>query len=344
MKTTLLFIVVIVGIIFAMAILPSVQPMMESQAETQRQVAQRAAIDNQARLMAINERATAAAGEAFATATGVALQALATQTAVAISANATAAANLHQATATAEAQAYSLRATATAEPHNVDIAATTANTTQARDWLGVALIAVVVFAAFVFAVSGSGWLSTRGKKLRRGESIVEHGQVVNPERSVVPVTGVRPEEWLTKLWRIYQFMRTGELPEPQTAPAGNDVLTDPEHLLEAMRISIQPATMQEMFQPGLDSRERKDRIEWIELGKQNLMGQPARTQVVDRGAGTVILSMIRPQIAPLESQSDIVELSAPEEPAKLSPPPASPVDAVWSEAQPSISTEPGETK
>jgi len=301
--------VAVVVLLFALAILPSIPPMMSARATVEVEAARRAQLDNDAQARVINERATAAAGQAYATATGVALMAQATQTEVAISANSTAAANVHQATATAQAQEYLVRATATAEPYNASIAATNATNDQARTWGGTGILFISAFALLAFALAGSGWISTRGKVIQRGESIIAHGQVVNPERSVVPVTGERNEEWLTTLYRAYRFFRTGKLPEPRQTN-GNESLTSSEQLLEGMRISILPSVMQEVFQPNTE----RDRDERMTLVREQLPSLPAHTQIVeqkDGGSGNMILSLIREfhpeQLLPGESPG-VIEL------------------------------------
>ena len=210
--------IIFVLLIFAAGLLVSCS-VFDAWGAQESEKARSLALDNQSKESAINERATAAAGQAYATATGVALQAQATQTAVAISANATAAANAFQATATARAQEYLVRATATAEPFNASIAATNATNDQARTWGGTSILCVFTFALLAFAIAGSGWLSARGKEIRRDASgqlpaVLIGGEIIDPARQLATVATPPPGP----VWRIYRavhLLKTGEwLSEP----------------------------------------------------------------------------------------------------------------------------------
>jgi hypothetical protein len=300
MREAAFIIILIVVVVVVASLVPMIQPILDAQATRTAEDARHAALDNQAYEQVLKERETAAAGQAYATATAVANSAIATTVAI----SATRAANEQQASATAFAQQIVVTMTMTAVPFNAGIVETNANNIKIRD-------SIFSFALFGGAVIvGLLLLALRqviireSNTLHRDESgqlpaVIQGGQVVDPGRSVVPVTGMRQEDWLFTLWRIYQWARAGKLPDSQTTTVGNDVLTDPNQLVEAYRISIMPTTAAATFRPGQGEYERELRVknaQQIAGGNVPLLGRP-QTQVSapSDSVTQLVLAMIRPQ-------------------------------------------------
>ena len=248
---------------------------------------------------------TAVAASNQGTQTAIANSAIATTAAISISVSATQAANLFQATATAKAQEFAVEATQTAVPFNAGIVETNSNNTKLRDSiLSLAFLGGVIVVGLI-ALALAALIRREAGTLHRDASgqlpaYVQNGQVIDPGTAVVPVSGLSQEDWLTTLWRIYQWARTGKLPAPQTTQVGNDALTDPAQLIEAKRLAVMPTTAAATFQPGMNREERQERIEQVRLigGITPLALTPPNTHVSEQPSDSVtqlVLAMIKPQ-------------------------------------------------
>lgn len=206
------------------------------------------------------------------------------QTVVAITAQA-ASANIEL---TREAGRVVMGATQTAEPYQAAHASTEATTQDAQRWT-VTLFAVgMALAVVALAFGGAAWMHTRAKviprdRLGNAPLVLEGGVIKNPDAMIGPVaTTTQQNDWLYNIYRIYQYLRTGKiLPVlPPDVQLTEGVLPDQyARLAEANAAS---RTMAAAFQPALEEKKRKERVELLTrggVGPGGLFGRP-ETRVI----------------------------------------------------------------
>lgn len=302
---TFVFVLCVMGALFTLFCAPTPSPEQYAAATaTVLRAYARATAEayyNESLAQANYARQTASAGEAFATATAVAVSAEATRTAVALSAQATAAAAQWQLQATATPWAIAIQATRTAVPYDATLIATRTETENAKAWLGVGAFALILVSVALIVTAIRAILIRESKTIRRDKSgqlpvLLQDGAVTNPARMLGSTVVVRADP-LTQLARVVTWLRTGTLPPPG-APliTETDHGASPEQLLDVARAELTATGLAAMFQPGLPSDERRERIR--QMQDSGALPHPTRTQIVVNGADAfrAVMDLIRPQL------------------------------------------------
>lgn len=266
---------IIVGI-FAMAILPYVQPWMEAQS-------QKAALENKAAEKAIEESASA-------TKTAVAVDARIKEMNAALAITQ----SLVSISITVQAGAYSVRATSTAEPFNAGIAESNANNTKIRDSLltfalgSIILIGLLCGLGIYFILKRKSIAIPRD---RNGLAPILYDRGVGVDLDTIPSGGFTIErpgvtEQMQQMLAILSGQEVQALPAPKLNMRDEGMTF--EQRVQILLARLRAQSMAALMRPGATLQNKMARLDVVEQSQQKRI-EPPHTEITALGGDAIAL-------------------------------------------------------